>query len=161
MPAAATSFTLLVSNSHNEETSEAKNKCGVAKIGGIKLKTKQLKRRWEQIASHKGDRGRDVSQTQNPMLFRYKRITRRNETQSILPDVDVAYSLKAVTYLSEVGVAWGGSFSDGQYYNLPLARRRKLCSSRPLAMTRVGHGLASKSYVGVRSLNQSPGRPPI
>jgi hypothetical protein len=36
---AATSFTLAVSNSHNEDRSEAKNKCGTAKIGGIKLET--------------------------------------------------------------------------------------------------------------------------
>ena len=43
--AAATSFTLSVSNSHNEGPSEAKNKCGVAKIGSIKLETKQLKQR--------------------------------------------------------------------------------------------------------------------
>jgi hypothetical protein len=95
---AATSFTLLVSNSYNEGLSEAKNKCGVARIGGIKLKTKQLKRRWKQVAS----------------------IKRRDETQYILPDIRVAYSSRAVTYLSEVGL------SD-RYCNLPLVRRRKLC----------------------------------
>ena len=101
--AAATSFTLLVSNSHNE-----------------KLETKQLKRKWEQIASHKGERGHNVSQPRSPMLFRHKHIKRRDKTQYILPDVCVAYSSRAVTYLSEVGL------SDG-YCNLPLARRRKFC----------------------------------
>jgi hypothetical protein len=114
-----TSFTLSVSNSHNKGLSEAKTKCGVAKIGGIKLKTKQLKRRWEQIAGHTGDR--------SPMLVRHKRIKRGDEIQYISPDVDVAYSSRAVTYLSEVGVSRGGSLSDWHHYNLPLARRRMLC----------------------------------
>jgi hypothetical protein len=120
VPVVATSFTLSVSNSYNEGPSEAKNKCSVAKICGIKLETKQLKRRWEQIDSHKGDRGHNVSQPRSPMLFRHKHIKRRDETQYILPDVCVAYSSRAVTYLSEVGL------SDG-YCNLPLARRRKFC----------------------------------
>jgi hypothetical protein len=135
--AAATSFTLQVAAAsftlgttamtstvpaaaNNGDPSKAKFKCGVANI-----KTKHLKRRWEQIAGQKGDRGRGVSQPQNPTLFRHKRIKQRDETQYILPDDDVAYSSRAVTYLSEIGV--GGSLSDGQHYNLPLARRRMLC----------------------------------
>jgi hypothetical protein len=39
VPVAATSFTLPVSNSYNKGPLEAKNKCSVAKIGGIKLET--------------------------------------------------------------------------------------------------------------------------
>lgn len=107
---AATSFTLAVSSSYND-SSKAKNKCGAAKIGGIKLET----------------RGRGVSRLQSPMQVRHKRIKRGDETQYILADVDVAYSSRAVTYLSEVGVARGSSLSDGHHYNLPLARRRMLC----------------------------------
>jgi hypothetical protein len=60
------------------------------------------------------------------MLVRHKRIKRGDETHYILPDLDVAYSSRAVTYLSEVGVAREGSLSDGHHYNLPLATRRIL-----------------------------------
>jgi hypothetical protein len=88
----------------------------------MKLETKQLKRRWEQIASYIGERGRGVSQARSPMLVRHIRIKQGDETQYILPDVNVAYLLIAVTYLSEVGVVRGGLLSDGHYYNLPLAR---------------------------------------
>jgi hypothetical protein len=61
------------------------------------------------------------------MLVRHKRIKQGDKTQYILPDVDVAYSSRAVTYLSKVEVARGGSLSDRHYHNLPLARRRMLC----------------------------------
>jgi hypothetical protein len=114
LSAAATSFTLAATaNSHNEDPSE--------------LETKQLKRMWEQIDSHKGDRGCGVSRPQSPTLFRHRRIKRRDETQYILPDDDVAYSSRAVTYLSEIGVARRGSLINEQHHNLPLARRRMLC----------------------------------
>ena len=79
-PAAATPFTLSVSDPYNEGHLEVKNKCSVAKIGGIKLETKQLKRRWGQIASYKGDRGHNALQPRSPMLFRHKRIKRRDKT---------------------------------------------------------------------------------
>ena len=46
LSAAATYSTLSApANSHNEDLLEAKFKCGVAKISGIKLDTKQLKQR--------------------------------------------------------------------------------------------------------------------
>jgi hypothetical protein len=88
---------------------------------------KQLKQRWEQIDSHKGDRGCSVLQLESPTLFRRKRIKQRDKTQYILPNDDVACSSRAVTYLLEIGVARRGSLSDGQRYNLPLARRCMLC----------------------------------
>jgi hypothetical protein len=79
------------------------------------------------LIATKGDRGCSVSRLQSPTLFRHKRIKRRDETQYILPNDDVVYLLRAVTYLLEIGVARRGSLIDGQHYNLPLARRRMLC----------------------------------
>lgn len=103
LPAAAISFPLSVSNSCNEGPSEAKIKCA-GKIGGIKLETKRLKQTREKIV---GGRVHGVSRSQNPTLFRHKRIVRGDETQYILPDDNVAYSSRAVTYLFEIAVARG------------------------------------------------------
>jgi hypothetical protein len=64
---------------------------------------------------------------QDLVLSRHKHIARVDKTDDILPDVNVVYSSSAVTYLSEIGVAKGGSLSDRRQYALPVARRRMLC----------------------------------
>jgi hypothetical protein len=103
LPAAAMLFPLSVPNSCHEGSPEAKSK-RAGKTSGIKLKTKRPKRKKEKMA---GDRVHCVLRSQNPTLFRHKRITRGVETQYILPDDDVAYSSRAVTYLLELAVARG------------------------------------------------------
>jgi hypothetical protein len=100
LSAAATSFPLLVSNSCNKGLSEDKIRCA-GRTGGIKLKTKQLKRRRKKIA---GDRLYGVSQSQNP---RHNCTIRGDETQYIIPDDNPAYSSRAVTYLLEIAIARG------------------------------------------------------
>jgi hypothetical protein len=101
--AAAMSFPLSVSNSCNKGPSDTKIKCA-GKTGGIEFETKRLKQRREKNA---GDRVHGVSRSQNPTLFRHKRIIQRHKTQYILPDNDVVYSSRAVTYLLEIAVARG------------------------------------------------------
>jgi hypothetical protein len=124
LSAAATSFTLPVSNSYDKDPSEAKNKIGAAKIDGIKLRTKRLKRKG-QTASQEGYKRHSV-RPQDLVLSRHKHIARVDKTDDLLPDVNVVYSSSAVTYLLEIGVAKRGSLSDRCKYALPVARRRML-----------------------------------
>lgn len=77
--AAVTSFTVSASNSYSKDPSKAKTNSG-----------------------YEGDRRHSVSRLRSPMLFRYKSIKGRNETQYILPDGLTAYSSRAITYLLEV-----------------------------------------------------------
>jgi hypothetical protein len=49
---------------------------------------------------------------QDLVLSRYKHTARVDKTNDILPDINVLYSSRAVTYSSEIGVAKGGSLSD-------------------------------------------------
>lgn len=110
LSAAATSFTLPVSNSYGKDPLKAKNKIGAAKIDGIELRTKQLKRKGQ--TASQGGCGRHGVRLQDLALSRYKHIARVDKIDDILPDVNIVYLSRAVTYLLEVGVAKGGSLSD-------------------------------------------------
>jgi hypothetical protein len=125
LSAASTSFTLPVSNSSTKGPLEARNKIWVAKIDGIKLRAEQLKRK-NQKASREGYKRHGVRR-QDQALFKHQRLGRGSKLDDILPDVNVVYSSRAVTLLSEVGVDKKGSLSDEHYYTLPVARRRILC----------------------------------
>jgi hypothetical protein len=101
--AAAMSFPLSVSNSCKEGLLKAKSK-HARKTSSIKFEAKWPKRKREKIA-----RGRVhcVTRSQNPMLFRHERITQGVKTRYIIPDNNVAYSSRAVTYLLELAVVRG------------------------------------------------------
>jgi len=72
LPTAAISILPSISNSCKEGPSEARSK-HAKKTSSIKLETKRLKWKRKKIA---GDRVHCVSRSQNPMLFRHKRIIR-------------------------------------------------------------------------------------
>jgi hypothetical protein len=125
LSAAAMSFTLPVSNSYDKDPLEAKNKIRAAKIDGIKLRTKRLKRKGNTASQERYKR--HSVRPQDLVLSGHKHIARGDKTNDILPDANIVYLSRAVTYLLEIGVAKGGSLSDRHQYALPVARRRMLC----------------------------------